>query len=640
MGLSVIMGVGGTVAGGGAGAQDGTATPGPEIVVSASRVPLPTHESGSAVTVLTGEQLEARGIRIVSDVLRDVPGLAVSRTGSVGGFTQVRIRGAEGNHTLVLIDGIEVNNPAGGSEFDFAHLLAAEIARIEVLRGPQSALYGSDAIGGVINIVTKRPGRGWSATGRGEAGSFSTWDGLGHVGYGGERFYVGATFDRFATGGISEADRDNGNFEEDSYDNATTHLKAGLRPMRNLEIEAVAMHIDSERDTDDSAVIVNAVDGDGSSATLQRYGLARAKWTLMGGAWEHILRAAYTEDGTEFFDGSGTKTFENQGRKTKFDYQTNVFFATPGIADAEHTFTLAAEREEDEQFTESDFFGPNTVSIENDGYVGEYRVALWNRLFLSAGLRFDDNDELFSDEVTWRGTAAYLHEPWRTRFHASIGRGVKNPTLFELFGATPTFTGNPDLEPEESIGFDVGTEHSMLGGRLVADVTYFHNRFENFIDGIGETATNLPGITRAHGIEVTVAYEPIPSLRIDGAYTFTDTEDAEGNRLIRRARHIASLNAAYGFDLDRRPATVNLGIRYNGDQTDRVFDSFFPVVERGVKLEGYALVNLALSWRIAPNLEVFARGENLLDQNYQDVFGFGTPGFAAYGGLRVRFGPA
>lgn len=619
-------------------AESGAESLYPEVVVSASRVPLPAREAGSAVSVIDEEALEERQVRIVSDVLRDVPGVAVNRSGTVGALTQVRIRGAEGNHTLVLIDGIEVNNPAGDSEFQFQNLLNAGLARIEVLRGPQSALWGSDAIGGVINVVTKQPRRGWEFTARGEGGSFDTTDGLGHLGYGGERFYVSGTINRYDTGGISIADEDAGNTEEDAYENLTGRVKAGLSLAPNFELEFVGMRVDSELDNDDSAPVVNIVDGDTTSETDQRYALGKATWTTFGGAWEHIFRAARADDETEFFDGTGANTFSSHGSKEKLDYQTNILFETPSFAQAKHTLTFAAEREVDEQFTDSAFSGPLTVSIENYGYVGEYRLALWDRLFLSAALRFDDNDELFDDAVTWRGTATYDAKPWGLRFHGSVGSGVKNPTLFQLFGSTPGFAGNPNLTPEKAVGLDLGIEKTFLGGRMKLDATVFANWIEDLITGSGNTAVNLDGTSRTRGLELTLAAEPREDLRLDASYTYLHAEDSEGKQLIRRPRHIAAANTRYRFEIWNRPATLNLGVRYNGPQTDTVFTSFFPVETETVELDGYTLVNAGLIWQLTDRLQVFARGENLLDADYQEVFGFGTPGIAAFAGLKLALG--
>ena len=619
-------------------AADATVVTQPEVVVSASRVPVATQEVGSAVTVITAEELGQRQVRIVSDVLRDVPGVAVSRTGPVGALTQVRIRGAEGNQTLVVIDGIEVNNPAAFSEFDFANLLNADLERVEVLRGPQSALYGSDAIGGVVNVVSKRPEGGFSFLGRGEGGSFSTGNGLIDAGYGDDDFYAAATIDHFTTGGVSVADERNGNTEEDGYENTTMRAKGGVTLFNDmLELDAVGIRVDSSRDGDPSALVVGAIDGDGGSDTLQYYGLASAKLKLFDGAWEHIARASLVNVDTDFLDGAGNQTFSTKGERDKFDYQTNLFFSTPDIADAEHTLTFAAEREREDQRTGG--ANLNSVEIVNYGYVGEYRVGLWDRLFLSGSLRYDDNDDLFDNETTYRATAAYLHRETGTRLHGSVGRGVKNPTLFELFGFTPNFTGNPNLEPEKSFGWDAGIEQSFWDDRVLVDVTYFNNEIEDLIAGNGNTAINLEGKNEIQGVEVTAAAEPLQGLRLNIAYTFTDAEDANGDELVRRPKHVASFNANYAFDVYNRPANLNFGVRFSGKQDDTVFLGFGPGQTRTETLDSFTLVNIGASYEIFDGVSLFARGENLLDDNYQEVFGFGTPGIAGYAGVRVKFGP-
>tara|TARA_R110000787_G_scaffold15563_5_gene48221 strand:- start:47287 stop:49446 length:2160 start_codon:yes stop_codon:yes gene_type:complete len=611
----------------------------PELVISASHTPLPSKEIGSSVTVITAEELEQRQVRVVSDVLRDVPGVAVNRAGSVGQLTQVRIRGTEGNQTLVMIDGIEVNNPAAQSEFNFANLLNAGIARIEVLRGPQSAIYGSDAIGGVINIITKDPEPGFTVTTRGELGSFSTRDGQVGLGYGSDKFTVSATVERFITDGISAADEDDGNTEKDGYDNTTGRIKIGVKPVENLELKAVGMIIDSDLDADGSAVVVNAVDSLDTSQSLQRYGLVSGKLSLADGAWDQLLKASYMDDHTDFLDATGATTFTTEGKSITYGYQSDFYFSTPDVAAAEHTVTLAAERKKEEQYTNSGFSGPNTVSIVNYGYTSEYRVSLWDSLFLSGAVRYDDNDDLFDNQTTYRGTAAYLFQETATRLHGSFGRAVKNPTLFELYGSTPSYTGNPNLEPEKGFGWDAGVEQSFLDDRLILDVTYFNNRIENLIQGSGTTAVNTPGTSRIDGIEFTASTEPFENVRLDAAYTYTNAEDSNGVQLTRRPKHIASLVGNYDFDVMERPANVNLSIQYNGKQTDTVFDSFFPVATRTVELGSYTLVNLAGSYEFAEGAKFYMRGENLLNEDYQDVYGYGSPGISFFAGLQIKFGP-
>ncbi|CAN0501297.1 unnamed protein product, partial [Discosporangium mesarthrocarpum] len=222
-----------------------------------------------------------------------------------------------------LIDGIEVNNPASGSEFNFANILNAGIAQIEVLRGPQSAIYGSDAIGGVVNIVTKDPEPGFTLSTRGELGSFSTKNGQVGMGYGSDKFNISGTVERYITHGISVADESNGNTEKDGYDNTTGRIKIDVKPIENLELKAVGMIIDSDLDSDASAVVVNTIDGEDSSQSLQRYGLTSAKLTLADGAWDQLVKMSYMDDKTDYLNGAGATTYTSEGKRVTYGYQSD-----------------------------------------------------------------------------------------------------------------------------------------------------------------------------------------------------------------------------------------------------------------------------------------------------------------------------
>ncbi len=607
----------------------------PDVVVSASRVPVPAQEVGSAVTVITAEDLARKQVRLVSDVLREVPGVAVSRSGNIGSFTQVRIRGAEGNQTLVIIDGVEVNDPSGGSEFDFGNLLAADIERIEVLRGPQSALYGSDAIGGVINIVTKK-GRG-PVTGSLslEGGSFRTGQASASVRGGGDRYHFSIGAAGLATDGVSVAPESEGNSEADGHRNQAYNAKFGVTPLENLEIELFGRLVKSTTEIDPQpavAGIIRTVDGDDETETRQRTGRAQAKYSLFDGAWEHILGVGINEENSDSFT-NGALTFEADGKKTRYDYQTNVFFETPSVAEATHSLTFLIEREDESQVTRS-AFGGSDLDIANYGYVGEYRTGLWDRLFLSGSLRRDDND-IFEDTTTFRTTAAYLHKETGTRLHGSSGTGVKNPTLFELFGFGPNFVPNPNLSPEDSKGWDIGVEQSFLGNRVSVDVTYFNNRITDLIQGAGNTAVNLDGTTKIQGIEVAARAKITEDLTFTGQYTYTDGQDAAGMELTRRAKHLASANLAYAFLGGR--AKLDLGADYNGKQKDSQFSNFF-ATRTNVTLDDFVLVKVAASYELTENLELFGRVENLLDEDYQEILGFSNPGIGAYIGIRATYG--
>jgi vitamin B12 transporter len=602
----------------------------PEISVTANRTDTPLDEVGSAVTVITREQLENRQTAMISDVLREVPGLAVNRTGAVGNLTQIRIRGAEANHTLVLIDGIEVNDPSSSSEFDFAHLLAADIERIEVLRGPQSALYGSDAVGGVINIVTRRGSGKPEARASLEAGSHNTYQGNASVAGGGERydFMLGGV--RLQTGGISTADGRRGNPENDGYRNATLYTRLGARPAQNLDLGFAGRFTDYHMEGDDFTGGTGAVDGSSDADGQQLYGRGQGKLTLLDGHWEHILGLGYTHVATDYLTNDRI-TSRYRGVRRKYDYQTNILFDTPAVADASHTVTLLAEREDENVRSRSSYSNIDR-DIESDGYVALYKLDLFERLFLTGAAR-EDRHDLFADATTYRLTAAWDLPDSGTKLRTSWGTGVKNPSMFELYGYTQTYQGNPNLKPEEGHGWDAGLDQTLWNGLATASLTYFDERIDNLIQGTGTSSVNVNGTSHSNGIETALTLRPVEDLILQGSYTFMRTRSPADEQLVRRPSQLASLNADYRF-LDGK-ANVNLGIVFNGRQADNAYTPSYSTYR--VALASYTLVNLAGGYRLTDSLELTARIENLLDTHYEEVYTYGTPGRTAYAGLRMSF---
>ena len=249
-------------------------------------------------------------------------------------------------------------------------------------------------------------------------------------------------------------------------------------------------------------------------------------------------------------------------------------------------------------------------------------------MFLTGSLRHDFN-EGFEDATTYRLSAAYLVQETGTKFRSSYGTGVKNPTLFELYGQTPTFIPNPDLAPESAKGWDIGVDQALLDGRLNFDATYFDQRITDLIQTQGNTVVNLPGVSKIHGVELGVSVRPVDDLTVRASFTWLDGEDPSGVELIRRPEFSGSLNVDYVF-LDGR-ANLGLGVVYNGTQTDQPF--WRPVVE----LDDFVLVNIRGGYRITDNTEVYARVENLLDEEYEEVYTFGGSGRLAIAGMRVNF---
>lgn len=602
----------------------------PEISVIATRTPRSINEIGSALTIITREDLEERQTSLVSDVLRDVPGVAVNRTGPLGTLTQVRIRGAEGNHTLVLINGIEANDPAGGREFDFADLLADDVERIEILRGPQSALYGSEAIGGVISITT-RQGRGpIRGSARVEGGSFGTVQGGASLSGGGDSYGFASSVSFLRTAGI---DISGSNGEEDGYANQTLDFTGHIEPFDQLRIDLAGRYVNAGLDTDGQEFtfgrVVDALDN--TSDTQQAYGLARATLTLFDGLWEQSAGFAIT-DTYNAFDGSFGPSF-SEATLTDINYQTDVYLETPEFGNAEHVATFFFEREETD--FDNTFAPPNeTVDF---ACVGQYQLSLFDQLFLSGSVRHDSFDGL-ENFTTYRLTAAYQLPEFGTRFHGSFGTGVQRPSPTEQFGFFPDrFLGNPDLVPEESTGWDIGVEQALFNDRLIVDVTYFNANLENEIISVFDPVAGLPSVANGdgeserQGVEISLTASPFDGFDLTASYTYTDATDPDGQEEVRRAPHIASLNANYRFLDDR--ANLNLGISYNGEQEDLEFGSETP--ETRVRLDDFTLINLSGSYRLSGNVEIFGRVENLIDEDYQEVFGFNTPGIGGFAGIRI-----
>lgn len=611
----------------------------PETVVSATREPIPGIRVGSAVSVITRQEIEARNAVTAADLLREVPGVSVGRTGSFGGLVDVRIRGAESNHTLVLIDGIKVNDPSLGQNFDFSQILAGDIERIEVLRGPQSSIYGSEAIGGVINIITRSGRKGIEGNGFFEGGSFHTLAGGTGLRFGTNIVQSAFNWNHLQTRGISTADRRNGNGESDPFRLNVFSGKLTVTPADFVDFSFAGRSSRSRGHLDDFPCLANgtcvAADDRSYYVFEQLFGRADATLKLFDGRLTNRTGVAYgwtQNDGISPTFGVSV----NKSRRRKIDNQTSFRFGTPDIAQADHRLTFLFEHER-QSIVSNSAFSSFEQAISSKSYVGEYALGLWDSVFLTGSVRYDDNN-FFKDRITYRVTGAYVLRDYGMRLHASTGTGVKNPDLFQLFGRTSTFTPNPNLKPEIATGWDVGIEKSFFDRKAVVDVTYFRTRLTDSIVATQATAFNDIGTTRVQGIEVAAKLRPLPGLELGGAYTYTDAQNPLGTEPVRRARHIGSVFATYRF-LEGR-ATLHVDARFNGRQRDTAFfldPNTFVFSSAPVNLSGFVLVNFAASYKVHENFEIYGRIDNLLNTKYQEVFSFGTPGLGAFAGVRVRF---
>ena len=475
--------------------------------------------------------------------------------------------------------------------------------------------------------MTRRGDGRPSLTASVEGGSFRTAAGRVALGMGGDRYDLRVSGQGVTSDGLSVASRKRGNTERDGYRNGTLSAKLGLRPSETTEISLTGRYTRFRTDTDAFVGGQGAVDAPDYTTGHQLAGRIQGKAALLDGRWEHIAGLSVTDHRRNYHEGGMTSRYD--GTRTKLDYQTNLTMRTEPLLPAEHVFTLAAEHETDKATTRSSFSDFDR-SIGSTGLVAQYRLALFDRLSLTGGLRHDDN-ELFKDATTWRTTAAYVLDGTGTKLRASYGTGVKNPSLFELYGHTQGYQGNPNLKPERATGWDAGFDQPLWGGRVAIDGTWFAQRIEDLITGAGRTSVNMPGTSRVRGIEAGLTAELMADLFLRGSYTFTDGEDSEGFALYRRPKHQASLNVNYRFLDDR--ADANLGILYTGRRTDWDYDAAYN--RSVVNLPPYVLVNLAGSYKVTERLEIFGRVENLFNRQYEEVLTYGTAGRAGYLGLRL-----
>lgn len=606
-----------------------------KVVVTANRIGATEQDHlGTAVTVIDQEQIEQRQTRFISDILRDVPGVSINRSGPAGNITQIRMRGSEANHTLVLFGGMDISSPYDG-ESDLSGLLATDLARIEILRGSQSALYGSDAIGGVINVIPRRGEGAFSVEALGEGGSFSTWQAGANAGYGDDMV------DLFISAGRHETDGTNiSRFgsENDGEKDTQAFINAGVRPIPNLELRALARYLDTFADNDPqdfdfppTPTEGYVVDGADTTDTTQFFSNLTAEYAALGDAWRTKLSYDFAD--VERTNDGAFGPFATKGDRSKVSLVSAINFDTGSL---NHKLTGAVDwKTERFQNVAVGSFDPGVNgrrSTENTGYVASYDLSV-GAFDGGAAFRRDENDR-FDDANTYRLQASYRITD-ATRIRATAGSGIKNPTNNELFGFFPTFfLGNPNLKPEKSVGWDVGFDQTFADGEVRLTATYFEAELEDEIysrslGGGISTPDNRTTNSDRKGVELTFDAN-FDRWSLNAAYTYLDSIEA-GAEEIRRPPHIASLNVTYDF-LTNLSATVS--VRYNGDQKDT---SFVPTTQFIVTLPAFTLVNLNVQYDATDKLQIFGRVENLLDEEYEEVFTYQGSGLAAYAGVRAKF---
>jgi len=592
----------------------------PLIVISASRVEQPLRDVGSTVVVLEPEALRERGVEFVSDALLEVPSLAASSVGPRGSQIQVRARGNEANHVLVLIDGMRIGNASTG-EYDLANMSLAGIEKIEVLLGPQSTLYGSDAIAGVISITTKKGAGDPKGNVRLDLGSQQTRSASVHMDGAHKGWHFSATADKYRTDGISAAAEKHGNTEKDGYDTKGIKLKAGYDHER-FQTWLVYLADRSRYDFDGEDFVTGlAVDEDDNRQWVDTRALS---WVLsiplLDGRMNNQLQVYSTDydyESYSVFFGSGS-TYESRTDRDAIEYQGSFRL------DRDNSLQFGAEYFE--EALETAGYVPFDGAVSQQGIYLNWLSTL-GALDLSVGARHDDHEE-FGGHNTYRLTASYrLNE--RLRLRATHGTGFKAPSLQELYDTG--LGGNPGLRPEESTATELGIEYLSHG--LEASLTLFDQDVTDLIRYVGVFPTGVNenvGRAQSKGVEVALG-RAWGDLRVDAAVSRTDATETDDGVTMARLRipeWSANLLTTYYLNRGRLWAQA----LYRGDRPDRNF-----ATGEIIDLDGYWLFNLGASYDLADNLTLAGRIDNLFDQDYEEVYSYGTRGRTGLVYLDWRF---
>lgn len=614
-----------------------TTDPADTVVVTANRAPEPVSRIGQSVSVLDAALIAQRQTQTVPELLRTVPGVTIARNGGLGGNAAVFIRGAESDQTVALIDGVKLNDPSSpGGGFNFGNLLIGNIDRIEVLRGPSSVLWGSQAIGGVVNLITVAPTQALRVNVRGEYGYRDTGQVVANISGKTGPLSVSGGGGYFTTQGISAFSEARGGRERDGYRNYGANLKLTLAVTRDVSLEARGYYSDSRGDFDGFAPPTFSFGDTREFARTREFvGYAGANIALFGGRLRNRLGFAFTNTHrrSEDADSVPSETFLAKGRNERFEYQ-GVLDVARGV-----TATFGLEREQSRYITSS-FGGPQDRGRARlDSVYGQIVVTPVTALTLTGGVRHDEHDR-FGGATTFAGSGVFSPNGGATTLRASYSEGFKAPTLFQLLSDF----GNPLLRPERARGWDAGLAQRALGGALVASATYFHRTSTDLIDFIScpvqaGICVNRPfgtydNVARAvsQGVELTIDLKPVEALAVRASYTYLDATGRAPGR------------ASFGRPLARRPAnSVNMSVDYRwrfglstGATLVHVGNSFEGAAATR-RIPGYVLADLRASYPLVRGIELYGRIENLFDERYETVRLYGQPGRAGYVGVRLRY---
>jgi vitamin B12 transporter len=612
----------------------------PMIVVTPTKYETPLYNIPSSFTVIYEDEILSEGKPQVKDILQHIPGLNVVQAGSFGSTTSIFTRGTGSSHTLVMIDGVKVCDPTStNGAFNFANLTLDNTERIEVLRGPYSTLYGSDAIGGVINIITKK-GMGkpkvWASF---ESGSYMTFkEAIGSYGEF-KGLHYSATFSRLNTEGISKADAKYDNDEKDSYANTSFSSRVDYEPYDKLTVGSTFRYTDAEIEIDDSGGYrgddPNRRNRERLSAVSSYMNCDLTDWWTLDLKWLWMGNERFDKDFKDDIDTNEYLYSKYKGANTSYELH-NVFklgeFGTLSGG-------IDYDKEESDSYLYSQSAWGTTildspkVKDHNVGYYLQNSLTMGENFYSIIGFRIDDHST-FGTYDTYKVSAKYVFD-WGTSIKGGWATGFKAPSLYQLYDPS---NGNTILRPEKSETYEIGLGQNLLGDKIQLESTYFYTELDDLIDWVLVDPLWFTGqyknINRAKiwGIENLVTFKPIDQIKINYSYTYLDTQNEVTKQSLDRrprSKHALSLEIKPIDKLD-----FNLSYLYVGNRKDR---RWVGGNETQIILKGYHKVDFSGRYIVSKNFEIFGRIENLLDEYYQEVDGYGTPGISFYGGGKVTF---
>ncbi|MDK8873853.1 TonB-dependent receptor [Paracoccus sp. SSJ] len=601
------------------------------VVLSGGLSPVAESAYGRAYSILTAEDLRQRGFVTVQDALRDLPGLAVTSTGET--LTKVRIRGGEANHVLVLIDGVEANSPGNG-DYVFSGLLTEDVERIEVLRGPQSTIYGANAAAGVIAITTRRASvPGLSYGGGIEIGGLGTRAASAHLRAMGERGQISFSAATRRTDGEDASRTPGGDTEFNnretltlggSYDIAEA-VTAGFTLRRTWQEYGYDRAIDPVDSPDD-----HVIDTPHTADRNETYGSLWIEAEALGGRLLNRFAVSGSNQATDHFNDS-VPDYDDASRLRDFRYTGTWALDGGNARNSAQKLNFAVQKKR--EIYESSYAPGGRYERDTRSLALEYQGQFDNGIGIQAGLRRDFNDD-FRNATTWNIAGAWQLPDRDLRLRAAAGKAIVNPTMFELYGYAPgSYSGNPDLTPETSRSYEIGADWSFAAGRAALGATLFTSKVEDMIVGAGTTSQNIAGTSTRKGFEADLHYEATDWLRLGATYTYTDARTEDDDPIPRQPRHQLGLRATGDFAGGRGSATADL--RYvAGNYDEEWFRSWTPPT---TELPDFVTVNLAAQYDLTENLRLTGRVVNLFDRDYSEAWGYYGQGRTFYAGLTAQW---